>query len=136
MNKILNIKYAQPGDRPLLLDLYLPQHSTHPPELLVWIHGGAWREGDKDDPLLLALVEDGFALASIQYRLSHEAIYPAQIHDCKGAIRWLRAHANEYGYNAQRIGVAGSSAGGHLAALVWKVTAAAIWNSPAMCKQS
>ncbi len=60
----------------------------------------------------------GYALASIEYRLSQEAVFPAQIFDCKGAVRWLRAHAAEYGYDASRIAIAGASAGGHLAALL------------------
>ena len=103
--------------RDLRLDLYLPR-ADHPAPLLVWIHGGAWMHGDKSDPPVLPMVDEGWALASIQYHFSHEALFPAQIHQCKAAIRWLRAQATRFGFNAERIGVLGASAGGHLAALL------------------
>ncbi len=103
--------------RDLRLDLYLPR-TEHPAPLLVWIHGGAWMHGDKSDPPVLPMVDEGWALASIQYHFSHEALFPAQIHQCKAAIRWLRAQAARFGFNAERIGVLGASAGGHLAALL------------------
>lgn len=87
---------------------------------LVWIHGGAWREGNKEDgiELLLPFARRGYFCASIEYRLSHEAIFPAQIYDCKCAIRFLRAHAQEFHLDSEHIGVWGCSAGGHLAALL------------------
>ncbi len=103
--------------RDLKLDLYLPR-SDHPAPLLVWIHGGAWMHSDKSDPPVLPMVDEGWALASIQYHFSHEALFPAQIHQCKAAIRWLRGQAVRFGFNAERIGVLGASAGGHLAALL------------------
>ncbi|QDT23929.1 alpha/beta hydrolase [Gimesia chilikensis] len=114
-----NLEYAEVDGKPLLLDLYLPKGVEQPP-LLVWIHGGGWRSGDKGrGGILVPLgLQNGYACASINYRLSGEATFPAQIHDCKAAIRWLRAHAKEYGYDATRIGVGGSSAGGHLVALL------------------
>ena len=114
-----NLEYAEVDGKPLLLDLYLPKDVKQPP-LLVWIHGGGWRSGDKGrGGILVPLgLKNGYACASINYRLSGEATFPAQIHDCKAAIRWLRAHAKEYGYDATRIGVGGSSAGGHLVALL------------------
>jgi acetyl esterase/lipase len=84
----------------------------------VWIHGGAWLGGSKNGTPAMGQLRRGYAVASINYRLSQEAIFPAQIHDCKAAIRWLRAHAKEYNLDAKRIGVWGSSAGGHLVALV------------------
>ncbi|MCA9082068.1 MAG: sulfatase-like hydrolase/transferase, partial [Planctomycetaceae bacterium] len=84
----------------------------------VWIHGGGWRGGSKDRCFIDWLTEQGYAVSSISYRLTDKATFPAQLHDCKGAIRWLRAHAQEYGYSTDRIAVAGSSAGGHLAALL------------------
>lgn len=111
------IQYAQVGAQRLLLDLYLPEQRANPP-LVVWVHGGAWRRGSKTSMPLTYLAENGFAIASVDYRLSPVAKFPAQIHDCKGAIRFLRAQQDEYGYNAQRIGIAGSSAGGHLVALI------------------
>jgi acetyl esterase/lipase len=100
------------------LDLWLPDVVRGKPPLLVWIHGGGWRAGSRRRNGLAGLVRAGYAVASLDYRLSGEATWPAQIQDCKGAIRWLRAHADRYGYDAARIGVAGSSAGGHLAALL------------------
>ena len=115
---IRDLEYARVGDRSLKLDLTLPAESGSAARLLVYIHGGAWLSGGKNRAPLMWLVEEGYAVASIEYRLSGEAKFPAQIHDCKGAIRWLRAHAEEYGYDAKRMGVAGISAGGHLVALL------------------
>jgi acetyl esterase/lipase len=84
----------------------------------VWVHGGAWRSGSKDDMPLKDLVDAGYTIASVEYRLSPVAKFPAQVHDIKAAIRYLRAIASRYGYRSDRIAIAGSSAGGHLAALV------------------
>jgi acetyl esterase/lipase len=111
-----NLVYARAGDKNLLLDLYLPEDSVVPLPAIVWVHGGAFRMGSKENPRALRLVDRGYAVASINYRLSQEAIYPAQIHDCKAAVRWLRTHAGEYGIDPDRIGAWGSSAGGHLVA--------------------
>lgn len=105
-----------------LLDVYLPD----PPDadsaplrpLLVWIHGGGWQAGTKEGCPGLAMVPRGYAMASINYRYSQEAPFPAQIHDCKGAIRFLRARASEYHIDPARVGVWGASAGGHLVALL------------------
>jgi acetyl esterase/lipase len=110
--------YADAGDRPLLLDLYLPSPADGPWPVIAWVHGGAWRAGSKENPRARRMVERGYAVASIGYRLSQEATFPAQIHDCKAAVRWLRAHAGEYGLHADRIGAWGASAGGHLVALL------------------
>ena len=113
-----DLEFAQAGDLKLLLDLYVPTDPKEAP-LVVWIHGGGWRAGCKGNAgRVRHLLDHGYAVADINYRLTHEAIFPAQIYDCKAAIRWLRAHAEKYGYDAKRIGVAGSSAGGHLAALL------------------
>ncbi len=114
-----DIVYTQSG---MQLDLYLPAEVTEPLPIIVWIHGGAWQMGDKEGNTgrkpPLHIMGQGYAFASINYRLSHEAIFPAQIHDCKAAIRWLRAHAGEHHIDPERIGVWGASAGGHLAALL------------------
>lgn len=115
--RIDNIQYAEVDGHRLLLDLYLPTEADRPP-LVVWVHGGAWRSGSKSPMPLTDLVLKGFAVASVDYRLSPVARFPAQIHDCKAAIRFLRGSAEKYGINAERIGIAGSSAGGHLVALV------------------
>lgn len=100
------------------LDLYFPpgEHAKVP--LLVWIHGGAWKEGDKQPSPMMPLLVRGFAVAGINYRFAPDHKFPAQIHDCKAAIRWLRKHADQYGFDKNRIGVFGISAGGHLAALL------------------
>lgn len=111
-----DIVYASVGSHQLKLDLHLPTNVRNPP-LLVWIHGGGWRAGSRKAVKLIGLTQHGYAIASISYRFSEKAIFPAQIHDCKAAVRWLRANAEGYGYSADRIAVAGSSAGGHLALL-------------------
>jgi acetyl esterase/lipase len=114
-----DLAYADIGEKALLLDLYVPGgESGEALPVVVWIHGGGWRNGSKENALGAVLVRRGYAVASINYRLSAEAVFPAQIHDCKAAIRWLRAHAEEYHLDADRIGVWGSSAGGHLVALL------------------
>jgi acetyl esterase/lipase len=113
-----DLVYATIGEKDILLDLYIPKNTTVKPPLLVWIHGGGWQSGSKDSCPLYRETQRGYAVASLNYRLSHEAMFPAQIHDCKGAIRWLRANAEKFGYNSERIGVAGSSAGGQLVALL------------------
>ncbi|MCX7603941.1 MAG: alpha/beta hydrolase [Bryobacteraceae bacterium] len=118
---VRDLVYAQPGGRPLHLDLYLPEQGARPLPVVVWIYGGAWRAGSKDDGQTrgaLWLTEHGYAVAAFNYRLSQTAKFPAQIHDAKAAVRWLRRHADEYGLDPQRIAAWGASAGGHLAALL------------------
>lgn len=118
MRTFQDLVYARAGDADLPLDLYLPEGASGPLPVVVWVHGGAWRAGSKENPRALRLLERGYAVASINYRLSQEAIFPAQIHDCKAAVRWLRAHAGEYGLDPDRFGAWGASAGGHLVALL------------------
>ncbi|MBC8350557.1 MAG: alpha/beta hydrolase [Planctomycetes bacterium] len=113
-----DIEYARVGDNSLRLDLYSPKEPAARRPLIVWVHGGGWRNGSKDRCPALRFLAKGYVVASINYRLSGVAIYPAQIHDCKAAIRWLRAHAEQYSIDPRRIGVWGSSAGGHLVALL------------------
>jgi acetyl esterase/lipase len=113
---LIDITYARIGDHALKLDLHLPAGVTRPP-LVVYVHGGAWRDGSKAEyPRFL--VAGGFAVASVEFRQSGEARFPADLHDIKAAIRFLRARAREYGYGAERIAVSGASSGAHLAALV------------------
>lgn len=114
---IREIEYARIGERKLTLDMHRPDGKPHSP-LIVWVHGGAWRGGSRSGVELKGLTTLGWAVASVDYRLSTQARFPAQIHDIKAAIRYLRARAGEYGWPANRIIIAGSSAGGHLAALV------------------
>jgi acetyl esterase/lipase len=114
-----------PGYRPMQLDVWVPATPT-PPPLVVWIHGGAWMIGDRrylpetlrPNQLFEELMAAGLAVATIDYRHSLEAKFPAQLHDVKSTIRYLRAHADGFGFDISRIGVWGESAGGHLAALV------------------
>jgi acetyl esterase/lipase len=113
-----DIEYASVGGISLKLDLYLPDTTGKPFPVVMWVHGGGWQAGDKSYPMILPLVKEGFAIASIDYRLSQQALFPAQIHDCKAAVRWLRANAARYGLNPDKIGAAGASAGGHLVALL------------------
>jgi acetyl esterase/lipase len=110
--------YAQAGEYGLCLDLYVPDDVSGPCPLVVWVHGGAFRMGDKANPIALPLVGRGYAVASINYRLSQEAIFPAQIHDCKAAVRWLRAHAGAYNLDGEHVGAWGDSAGGHLVTML------------------
>lgn len=113
---LLDIPYAAVGGRRLLLDLHLPADARRPP-LVVYLHGGAWQRGEKSE-VPDFLVQRGFAVASLDFRSSDEARFPANVHDIKAGIRFLRANAGRYGYRADRIAVTGSSSGGHLAALV------------------
>jgi acetyl esterase/lipase len=115
-----NLEYAHPQSGPLLLDLYLPEAGA-PFPLIVWIHGGAYRSGDKGGiwyKPILNQTRRGYAVASIDYRLSGTAKFPALVHDAKAAIRWLRANAAQYHLKADRIVVAGESAGGYQAAML------------------
>jgi acetyl esterase/lipase len=114
-----DLVYARAGEKPLLLDLYLPEEAAGPLPVLVWVHGGGWRQGSKDTGgPALRMVRRGYAVASINYRLSSDALFPAQIEDCKAAVRWLRANATKYRLDPDHIGAWGSSAGGHLVALL------------------
>jgi acetyl esterase/lipase len=114
---VLDVVYKTVGAKPLKLDIYLPDQSAVSSPLIVWIHGGGWREGSKSGVPILPFVSSGFAVASVEYRLSGEAPFPAQIEDVKSAIRWLRAHAKDYKLDGEHTGVIGHSAGGHLASL-------------------
>ena len=116
--ELCDIPYVSGGDARQRLDLYLPAAGVPPRPLVVWVHGGGWTGGDKNNCPAKWLVERGYVVASIGYRLSVQAIYPAQIEDCKAAIRFLRAHAADYGIKADRIAAWGASAGGHLVALL------------------
>jgi acetyl esterase/lipase len=113
------------GYRPLQLDLWVPD-TPAPAPLVVWVHGGGFMFGDRRDlpetlrpnQLFDALVEAGLAVATIDYRHALEAPFPAQLHDAKAAVRYLRAFADQLGISTERIAVAGESAGAHIAALV------------------
>lgn len=117
-----DIEYGKAGDRSLKLDVVRPkQESQEPRPVIVWIHGGGWQAGNKNSGLqrLGALVASGdYVGVSVGYRLTDVASWPAQIHDCKAAIRWVRANAKKYNINPDKIGVWGASAGGHLVSLL------------------
>lgn len=112
-----DVEYARVNGLALALDLHLPSGDVRPP-IIVWVHGGAWRAGSKSSMPLGPLVEAGYAVASVDYRLSTQARFPAQIHDLKGAIRFLRRHGKTWHLPTERIVIAGDSAGAHLATLV------------------
>ena len=114
---IKDIEFAVVQGQSLKLDLYLPEKPKKS-GLVVWIHGGGWRMGSKEKCFITWLPNHGYTVASISYRFSGVAKFPAQLHDCKGAVRWLRANARKYGYDSKNIFVAGASAGGHLTALM------------------
>jgi acetyl esterase/lipase len=130
---LLGVPYAAiPGIRPLELDLYLPAQSDTPAPVVVFLHGGGWRLGSRStagpayrgaSPSPFERVaQAGIAVASVDYRLSGEARFPAQLHDAKAAVRWLRARAGEVGVDPDRIAAWGESAGGHLAELLGLVS--------------
>ncbi len=114
-----NIEYVKGGHERQRLDLFVPEQATSPLPLIVWVHGGAWLTGSKEGAgPALPFLGKGYAVASVNYRLSQHAKFPAQIQDCKAAIRWLRANAKTYNLDPARFGVWGASAGGHLVALL------------------
>ena len=116
--------FASPQGHNLYLDLYVPTGSR-PAPVVVWIFGGSWKYGSNGYHLNLRdLTSSGVAVASIQYRLSQTAKYPAQLDDCRAAVQWLRSNGARYGIDPTQIGLSGESAGGHLAALLGTVEGA------------
>jgi acetyl esterase/lipase len=109
--------YVSNGHHRQKLDLYLPATGRILP-LIIWVHGGAFRMGSKEDGVPLDYLAKGYAVASINYRLSQHAIFPAQIEDCKATVRWLRAKAQAFNLDPHRFVAWGPSAGGHLAAML------------------
>ncbi len=119
VERIEDIVYGTGGGRELRLDIVRPKKQTESPmPVVVWVHGGAWLAGSRKGGPATTLANHGYFIASIEYRLSQEATFPAQIEDCKCAIRYLRAHAKKLNIDPNRIGVWGPSAGGHLVALL------------------
>src|SRR3954471_2644666 len=129
----LGLPYAAiPGVRPLELDLVLPPEPATAVPLVVFLHGGGWYVGsrhsvgpayaDTRPTPFERLAQAGIGVASVDYRLSGEAVWPAQLHDAKAAVRWLRARAEELGIDPDRVAAWGESAGGHLAELLGLVT--------------
>jgi acetyl esterase/lipase len=112
-----DLAYVANGHPRQKLDLYLPDEGRNLP-LIIYVHGGAFRMGDKADAAPTDSLAQGYAVASINYRLSGDAVFPAQIQDCKAAVRWLRANASRYGLDPDRFAAWGASAGGHLVAML------------------
>lgn len=122
VEQLTNLDYVGNNNPRQTLDLLLPKdRATKKRPLVIFIHGGAWNSGKKEDglPVIRALASTGdYVTATLNYRLSQEAAWPAQIHDCKAAIRFLRGKADEYGIDAGNIGIMGISAGGHLVSML------------------
>ena len=120
ITKHADVTYASIGDRELHLDVYAPSTKPASPiPAIVWVHGGGWRGGSKNNIGRSApILSSGYGLVSVEYRLSGEALFPAAIADVKAAMRWVRANASKYGFDPSRLGAWGSSAGGHLVALL------------------
>jgi acetyl esterase/lipase len=131
MHVLRDQPFKQVDDIELKLDLYLPDRRS-PVPVVAWVGGGGWRQMGKGGCARLAswLAEEGFAVAGIEYRVSGQARFPAQIRDCKSAVRWLRANAARYGFNAQGIGAWGDSAGGHLVQLLGSTAGVAEFEEP------
>jgi acetyl esterase/lipase len=124
-----DLVYVKGGHERNRLDLHLSEKIEGPLPLIVWIHGGAWYAGSKNDwSPAVPMVAKGYAVASVNYRLSQHGVFPAQIEDCKAAIRWLRANAAKYNLDPERIGVWGASAGGHLVALLGTTAGVKEWD--------
>jgi acetyl esterase/lipase len=127
-----NITYCTMDGVELKLDAYYPASANGRWPALVYIHGGSWTGGDKRSPATqgdrVALVEAGFLVVSINYRLAPEYRFPAMIEDAKCAVRYLRAHADEYNLDPERMGAFGNSAGGHIAALLGLANQSAGWD--------
>jgi acetyl esterase/lipase len=115
-----DVAFGEAGGEKLLLDVYRPQKAEGKRPAVVLVHGGGWRGGDKRGFAWHGqrLAEKGFVAFSVNYRLAPKHTYPAQLDDCQRAVRWVRANATQYGVDPQRIGAVGSSAGGHLVALL------------------
>jgi acetyl esterase/lipase len=111
--------YASPGGTGLALDLYLPEKQTAQTPVIVFLHGGGWSGGTTTTgpDFRRFFAQDGFAMASIEYRLTPSVTFPSNAEDVRTAIRWLRTNADRYGLNPRKIGLWGTSAGGHLAAI-------------------
>jgi acetyl esterase/lipase len=116
MKRFLNVPFKQVEGRMLSLDIHMPD--AEKPPLIMWIHGGGWKELNRTWNLAMPLVERGYAVASVDYRYSDEGAFPTQMYDLKDALLFLKRHAGEYGYDASKVAVSGDSAGGHLCCLM------------------
>ncbi|MGF6847891.1 polygalacturonase/acetyl esterase/lipase [Chitinophaga sp. W3I9] len=119
MKQAMDVPYREASGRSLLLDVFYSKEKQRKPAVLL-IFGGGWHSGDKthNHAMAVELVKRGYVAVSAEYRLSGEAQYPAAVQDLKAAVRWMRAHAGEYGIDTNHIAALGCSAGGQLAALM------------------
>lgn len=117
MTAYRDLAYVEEGHVRQKLDLYVPDKGERLP-LIIWVHGGAFLAGDKAGHIPAEYLKDGYAVASLNYRLSQDALFPAQVEDVKAAVRWLRAHAGTYRLDPDRFAAWGSSAGGYLVAML------------------
>ena len=111
------LEYARVDDKPLLLDLRIPD-GPGPHPVIIYLHSGAWISGDRTGGPAIRQAARGYAVASIEYRLAPQYTWPAQVEDAKAAVRWIRANAQKYDLDPERIGAFGTSAGGHIAAVL------------------
>ncbi len=120
VKEVFDITYLKVDSIEMKLDLFLPEGIEKPVPVIVCVHGGAWHKGTRKNyhHVSRALAERGYATASVSYRLSDVAPFPAQIQDLQAAVVWLKEHADEYGIDRNRVGATGHSAGGHLVALL------------------
>ena len=138
IQEIKNIEYKNANGKSLQLDMYIPKNIKKPAPLLVFIHGGGWRSGQRSDYLdyLVAFAKKGYITATVSYRLLKDGPYPACVEDITDAVQWFYKHGDKYGYNPDRIALVGGSAGAHLALMAayeWKKPGAAndsIFDSP------
>lgn len=134
---VRDLVFKRVGERSLMLDLYLPSGSSQLLPLVVWVCGGGWTTMGKQhgEGMAAWLTGYGLAVASIEYRVSSEAIFPAQIQDCKAAVRWLRAHADAYGLDVEHVGAMGDSAGGHLVELLGTTAGLSAFEQDGVCPE-
>jgi len=120
IHKYTDIVYKTVGERQLKLDLFQPDNLNQAAPVLVFIHGGGWKKGDKDDYrlYLVDFAMRGYITVTLSYRFSQEAVFPAALNDVKCAIRWIKTNAKKYNINPDKIAVIGGSAGGHLAMMI------------------
>lgn len=119
IEEIKNIEYKNSNGKSLQLDIYKPRNLVKPAPLLVFIHGGGWTGGKREDYLvyLLAFAKKGYITATVSYRLVKDSVYPACVEDITDAVQWLFKNGDKYGYDPDKIALIGGSAGGHLALL-------------------
>jgi acetyl esterase/lipase len=125
-----NITYSTANNSDLKLDLYRPRNSRRPTPTLIFIHGGGWVEGKKEDDVLhlLPYLSLGWAVVNVEYRLGRNSLAPAAVEDCRCALRWVTRHAREHNLDTSKIVLTGASAGGHLALITGMLPAPSVFD--------